>query len=246
MPSDTDTPSAVATGSRNGRCVSHCSTCAMRHFCMPQGLSALDTERLEQVIEMAVPVVRGDILFRPGDRFDALYAVRSGALKTTVINANGREQVTGLHLSGDPLGFDAFGESRHASNAIALEDSSVCVIPRKLFERTCRENPSIHRRLLQLMGEELVRRSAQMLLLGALPADERVATLLLDLSARLTRRGLAGTEFNLRLTRDEIGSLLGITLETVSRILSRLQAKNLIEIKGRIVTIRNAAALAAM
>ncbi len=221
------------------RNAAHCSSCGLRHFCMPQGLSTHDTARLETVINTARMVKRGEVLFRPGDNFDALYAIRSGSMKTTLTSANGREQVMGLHLGGDTIGLEAFANGHQVCQAAALEDSSVCVIPQKQFERACRENASIQRRLSQIMSAELVRKSAQILILGTLRADERVATLLLDVSARLHRRGYANDEFNLRLTRHDMGSLLGITLETVSRTLSRFQANGLIETRGKLIQIRD-------
>ena len=230
---------SVPLPSAPSRHAAHCSTCALRHYCLPQGLSSEDVVRLQKVIVNARAIKRGETLFRVGDTFDTLYAIRSGSIKTVVStsNGNGREQVMGLHLSGDALGLEGFDNGRHACHAIALEDSSVCLIPYVHFERSCRETGAIQRRLLQLMSREMVRKSAQTLMLGTLRADERVAALLLDLSGRLTRRGYAGNEFNLRLTRDDMGSFLGITLETVSRTLSRFQAKGLINTNGKLIRI---------
>lgn len=221
------------------RHAAHCSTCALQHYCLPQGLSSDDVNTLQTVIVSARTIKRGETLFRVGDTFDTLYAVRSGSLKTVVSmpNGNGREQVMGLHLGGDALGLEGFDNGRHASHAIALEDSSVCLIPHVHFERACRETGAIQRRLLQLLSREVVRKSTQTLILGTLRADERVAALLLDLSARLKHRGYADNEFNLRFTREEIGSFLGITLETVSRTLSRFQARGLIDTNGKLIQI---------
>jgi CRP/FNR family transcriptional regulator len=230
---------SVPLPSAPSRHAAHCSTCTLRHYCLPQGLSPDDVNRLQTVIVNARAIKRGETLFRMGDTFDTLYAIRSGSLKTVVStpNANGREQVMGLHLGGEALGLEGFDNGRHACHAIALEDSSVCLVPYAHFERACRENTAIHRRLLQLLSREVVRKATQTLILGTLRADERVAALLLDLSARLTRRGYAGNEFNLRLTREDMGSFLGITLETVSRTLSRFQAKGLIDANGKLIQI---------
>jgi CRP/FNR family transcriptional regulator, anaerobic regulatory protein len=218
----------------------------MRHLCMPEGLSAFETEQLEDVISATRPVRRGEALFRTGDTFESLYAIRSGSIKTVVSREDGREQVTGLHLGGDALGLDGIGEGRHMSTAIALEDSSVCIVPYARFERMCRETGSIQRRLHQMMSREIVRETRQLTTLGTLRADERVARLLLDLSARFTRRGYASAEFTLRMTRDDIGSYLGITLETVSRTLSRFQARGLIDTRGKFVRINDFDALRAI
>jgi CRP/FNR family transcriptional regulator, anaerobic regulatory protein len=144
----------------------HCSACAMRHLCVPEGLCADDTAKLQAVITTARPIRRGEALYRTGDTFENLYAIRSGSVKTTVSRANGREQFTGLHLSGDALGLDGIGENRHACNALALEDSSVCVFPFARFERACHETSALQRRLHQLMSRQIVCESKQMMTLG--------------------------------------------------------------------------------
>jgi CRP/FNR family transcriptional regulator, anaerobic regulatory protein len=224
----------------------HCSTCAMRQLCVPEGLCDDDTAKLQAVIATARTIRRGEALFHIGDTFESLYALRSGSIKTTVSHANGREQVTGLHLSGDALGLDGIGENRHACNAIALEDSSVCVFPFARFERACHETSALQQRLHQLMSRQIVCASKQMMTLGTLRAEERVAAFLLDMSARLLRRGYAADEFTLRLTRDDMGSYLGMTLETVSRTLSRFHSKGLIDAQGKLIRIRDFEALRAV
>jgi len=225
---------ALSAGPRHA---AHCTTCSLRQYCVPQGLSSGDTDKLQSVIVNARAIKRGETLFRIGDTFDAIYAIRSGSLKTVITSANGRDQVMGLHLGGDALGLEGFDDGHHACRAVALEDSSVCVVPLTAFERACRESSAIQRRLLQLLSREVVRKSAQTVILGTLRADERVAALLLDLSSQLMRRGYAGNEFNLRFTRDDMGSFLGITLETVSRTLSRFQAKGLLQADGKLIHI---------
>ncbi|MEK6348167.1 MAG: fumarate/nitrate reduction transcriptional regulator Fnr [Burkholderia sp.] len=215
----------------------HCSTCSMRHLCMPQGLSNEAVERLESVICAARPVRRGDTLFREGDAFESLYAVRSGALKTLATRQDGREQVAGLHLAGEALGFDGIAGDQHPRTAVALEDSTVCVIPYSPLRTLCAEASTLQARVLKLMSEQIVRETSQSVLLGSLNADERVATFLLDISSRYLARGYSSSEFNLRMTREEIGSYLGITLETVSRTLSKFQRAGLLSMQGRIVRV---------
>ncbi|WP_459906080.1 helix-turn-helix domain-containing protein [Caballeronia sp. HLA56] len=216
-----------------------CSACVVRHLCVPEGLSARDIGKFEQVISAAHLVRRGEALFRAGDAFNALFAVRSGSLKTVAIRDGGRKQVTGLMLAADPLGLDGIGDGQHTYDAIALEDSSVCVIPYSLFERICREMETLQKRVLRMLGQAINRESDHALRLAMLRADERVARLLLDLSARLAKRGYAADEFTLRMTRDDIGSYLGLTLETVSRTLSRFDKIGLIDAKGKAVRIRD-------
>jgi CRP/FNR family transcriptional regulator len=208
----------------------------MRQLCMPQGLSAEELPKLEALIYSARPVQRGESLYRSGDTFDNLYAVRSGSLKTTMAHRDGREQVTGLRLAGEALGLDGISDDKHACSATALEDSTVCIVPYVALKQLCREVGSMQERLHKLMGEQIVREAAQMVL-GSLSADERVAAFLLDVSERNAKRGYSSAEFNLRMTREDMGSYLGMTLETVSRTLSRFQKRGLIDTQGKFIRI---------
>ena len=221
----------------NPRTAARCSSCAMRHLCMPQGLSLDDLPKLEALIANARSVRRGEALYRAGDPFDTLYAVRSGSLKTVMAHRDGREQVTGLRLAGDPLGLDGISTDCHTCSAVALEDSSVCIIPYSALKHLCRETGAMQDRLHRLMSDQLIRESSQMMVLGSLSADERVAAFLLDVSERNGQRGYSHAEFNLRMTREDMGSYLGMTLETVSRTLSRFQKRGLIDTQGKLIHI---------
>lgn len=209
----------------------------MRQLCMPQGLAYDELPKLEALICTARSVRRGESLYRCGDAFDNLYAVRSGSLKTTMAHRDGREQVTGLRLAGEALGLDGISDDRHACSATALEDSTVCIVPYVALKRLCREIGSMQERLHRLLGEQIVREAAQMMVLGSLSADERVAAFLLDVSERNAQRGYSSAEFNLRMTREDMGSYLGTTLETVSRTLSRFQRRGLIDTQGKFIRI---------
>jgi len=221
----------------NARTSARCSSCAMRHLCMPQGLGADDMPKIEALICTARNVRRGESLYRAGDPFDNLYAVRSGSLKTVMAHRDGREQVTGLRLAGDPLGLDGISTDTHTSSAVALEDSSVCIVPYAALKHLCRETGAMQDRLHRLMSEQLIRESSQMMVLGSLSADERVASFLLDVSERNGQRGYSHAEFNLRMTREDMGSYLGMTLETVSRTLSRFQKRGLLDAQGKLIRI---------
>ncbi|HTH61312.1 MAG TPA: helix-turn-helix domain-containing protein [Paraburkholderia sp.] len=209
----------------------------MRHLCMPQGLPHDDLPKLEALICSARSVRRGEALYRVSDPFDNLYAVRSGSLKTVMAHRDGREQVTGLRIAGEPLGLDGISSNTHTCTAVALEDSSVCIIPYSALKHMCRETGALQDRLHRLMGEQLLRESSQMMVLGSLSADERVAAFLLDVSERNGQRGYSHAEFNLRMTREDMGSYLGMTLETVSRTLSRFQKRGLIDAQGKLIHI---------
>jgi CRP/FNR family transcriptional regulator, anaerobic regulatory protein len=214
-----------------------CSGCAMRHLCMPQGLPAEDLPKLEAVVCGARKVRRGEALYRTGDRFDSLFAVRSGSLKTVIVNRDGREQITGLRLAGDALGLDGIATDIHAFSAVALEDSSICTLPYAALKNLCRESGTMQDRMHRLMGDQFNQEASQMMVLGSLTAEERVAAFLLDVSSRNWQRGYSQAEFRLRMSREDMGSYLGITLETVSRILSRFQKRGLIDAQGKLIKI---------
>ncbi|MGF6595519.1 CRP/FNR family transcriptional regulator [Paraburkholderia sp. GAS448] len=236
-PPTANRPRRAARPVRAARDAARCSTCAMRHLCMPQGMEASDVPKLEALICTARTIRRGEALYRGGDPFDNLYAVRSGSLKTSMAHRDGREQVTGLRIAGEALGLDGISDGVHACSAVALEDSSVCIVPYAALKRLCREIGSMQDRFHKLMGEQIVREAGQMMVLGSLSADERVAAFLLDVSRRNAQRGYSSNEFNLRMTREDMGSYLGLTLETVSRTLSRFQKRGLLDTQGKFIRI---------
>jgi CRP/FNR family transcriptional regulator len=214
-----------------------CANCNLRELCLPKKIGDGDMARVEQIVFARRRLKRGDNLFQAGDPFNALYAIRSGFLKTTVLNADGREQVTGFQMGGELLGLDGIGSGRYNGNAVALEDSEVCVLPFAMIEELGREIPAIQRNLHSVLSREIVRDHGVMMLLGSMSAEERLAAFLLNLSRRFAARGYSASDFNLRMTRAEIGSYLGLKLETVSRLFSRFQAEGLIEVAQKHVTI---------
>ncbi|KAF1058137.1 helix-turn-helix domain-containing protein [Burkholderia gladioli] len=220
-----------------------CSNCATRNVCMPSALTHAEYRRLDALICTTRQVKRGDALFHAEDPFTSLYAVRSGSFKTVVMHRDGREQVTGFQITGETLGLDGVCEVVHHCDAIALEDSTVCVIPFAQLEAACREMRLLQQHVHQLLAGEIVRESRAMMLLGTMTAEQRVASFLLNLSARFKARGYSPAEFNLRMTREEIGCYLGMTLETVSRMLSKFQRNGLIDSRGRQIRINDAQGL---
>ncbi|ABX17946.1 helix-turn-helix domain-containing protein [Burkholderia multivorans] len=221
-----------------------CSACAMRAMCLPPHLTAAEYSRLDAIICATRHVRQGDALFRADDPFHSLYAVRAGSFKTVMMHRDGREHVTGFQIAGETLGLDGIGSGQHCCDAIALEDSVVCIIPFDALEAACREIKPMQQFLYQLLSSEIVRESSQMLLLGTMSAEQRVAHFLLNLSSRFQARGYSASEFNLRMTREEIGCYLGMKLETVSRMFSRFHRDALVETRGKRVRILDAQALA--
>jgi CRP/FNR family transcriptional regulator, anaerobic regulatory protein len=189
-------------------------------------------------------VKRGQALYRMGESFHSLYSVRSGTLKSRTLLEDGRDQVTGFHMNGELLGIDGIGSQQYQTDCVALEDSEVCILPYEQVLSMAHSQPLMMSSLYRTMSQEIVREQSLMALLGSMQADERVAVFLLNLSLRLQERGFSAARFLLRMTREEIGSYLGLKLETVSRVFSRLQAGGLIKVESnRQVTILNAAGL---
>jgi len=226
------------------RAISGSPTCSLRAVCMPLDLTATEVEELDNVV-LAIRNVRcGKTLFRARDAFQSLYAVRTGSFKTVVMHRDGYEQVTGFQIPGDPLGLDGVCAGMHNCDAIALEDSTVCIIPFGQLESLCCKSHRMQRYLHQLMSSEIVRESSLMMLLGTMTAEQRLATFLLDLAARFRARGYSGAQFNLKMSREEIGCFLGMTLETVSRMFSRFRQEGMVEPNGKEIRIVDAERLA--
>ena len=223
-----------------------CSTCNLRELCLPVGISGPQLDRLDEMVSTRRSLVRGDALFRTGSPFTALYAVRTGFFKTNVTSEDGRDQVTGFQMAGELLGLDGIGTERHTCDAIALEDSQVCVIPFQQLEELSRELSDLQHQFLKIMSREIVRDHGVMLLLGSKRAEERLAAFLLNLTQRLRTRGFSASSLVLRMTREEIGSYLGLKLETVSRAFSKFQEDGLLEVKQRQIRVLKPDALQAL
>ena len=223
-----------------------CSQCSLRELCLPVGLDSEELERLDHMVATRRKVRRGERLFHGGDDFSTLYAVRCGFFKSTLTSPDGRDQVTGFYMAGELLGMDGIGGERHSCTVTALEDSEVCVMPFARVEELAREFEPLQRHLHKVMSREIVRDQGVMMLLGSMRAEERLAAFLINLSQRLTRRGFSASEFVLRMTREEIGSYLGMKLETVSRLFSRFQEEGFMEVHQKHVRIVNLEGLRAM
>lgn len=189
---------------------------------------------------------RGAYLYRAGEHFQSIYAVRTGFFKTATLLNDGREQVTGFHMMGEIIGMDAISTDIHPCDAIALEDSEICEIHFSQLEQLSRNIPTLQRHLHRILSREIVRDHGIMLLLGSMKAEERLAAFLLNLSQRFAARGYSSSSFNLRMTREEIGSYLGLKLETVSRTFSKFQKDGLINVQNKSIELRDLVALKAI
>ncbi len=207
------------------------------------GLSEQELRRVDELVAVRRTVKRGASLFHNGEKFTSLYAIRTGFFKTTVNTEDGRDQVTGFQMAGEIIGLDGIVNELHTCDAIALEDAEVCVLPFDRIEEISREINSLQRHVHKIMSREIVREHGVMLLLGSMRAEERLAAFLLNLVQRLQARGFSKTELILRMTREEIGSYLGMKLETVSRTFSKFADDGMVEVKQRHIHICDADAL---
>lgn len=223
-----------------------CSNCNLRELCMPMGLSDCDLGKLDELVTLRRRIKRGSALFSNGDKFSALYAIRVGFFKTCVTTEGGRDQVTGFQMAGEIMGLDGIVGDRHTCDAVALEDAEVCVMPYERIEDLSRDVPALQTHVHRIMSREIVRDHGVMLLLGSMRAEERLAAFLLNLVQRLQARGFSSSELVLRMTREEIGSYLGLKLETVSRTFSKFAEEGIVEVKQRHVRILSSDALRAI
>lgn len=220
-----------------------CSNCNLRELCMPVGLNDQQLQRIDEIVATRRKVKRGSTLFRNGETFTSLYAIRTGFFKTCVATEDGRDQVTGFQMAGEIIGLDGIVHDHHTCDAIALEDAEVCVMPFDGLEELSREITALQSHVHKVMSREIVREHGVMLLLGSMRAEERLAAFILNLVQRLHTRGFSSQELVLRMTREEIGSYLGLKLETVSRTFSKFVEEGMVEVKQRHVRILDTAAL---
>ncbi|BCV66627.1 electron transport regulator A [Shewanella carassii] len=209
----------------------------MGTLCIPFTLNSNELDQLDNIIERKKPIQKGEQLFKSGDPLKSLYAIRSGTIKSYTITEQGDEQITGFHLAGDVIGFDGIHSQSHQSFAQALETSMVCEIPFNTLDELSGTMPKLRQQIMRLMSNEIMSDQGMILLLSKKNAEERLAAFISNLAARFGSRGFSPREFRLTMTRGDIGNYLGLTVETISRLLGRFQKAGLIEVKGKYITI---------
>lgn len=214
-----------------------CGNCRLNSICLPLALESDDIDQLDSIIQRSKPLQKGQHLYREVDPFTSVYAVRSGALKAYKTTDDGREQVTGFYFPGELIGMDGISNNIHASSAKALETAAVCEIPFTSLEKLSSLMPSLQRHFFQLMSREITEDQQLITLLSKNSADERVAALMLSISARNSRRKLSATQFRLPMSRVDIGNYLGLTVETVSRVFSRMQKIDILQVDNKEIKI---------
>ncbi len=223
-----------------------CKECNLRELCFPHGMSDDELANMDAVVEQPRSLHKNDFLYRDGDKAMAIYAVRSGCVKTMTESANGDEQIVGFHLAGELLGLDGFADGEYTCNAVALETSSVCELPLDQLEELGYKLPGLQKQMRRIMGKEVSKDHKLLLLLGKMTADERLASFLLSLSARMEERHWNANEFNLMMPRQDIANYLGMAVETVSRLFANFQNEKIIEVDRRHITILDMDRLKAM
>lgn len=214
-----------------------CRDCSLSMLCLPMGLRPEDVDRLDAIVKRNRPLQRGDHLFRSSEAFRNLYVVKTGAVKTYTQSNDGDEQVVGFHLPGEVLGMDAIQENQHGCSARALETTAICELPFERLEDLASNIPSLQHQMFRLLSKEISQDAEMMTLLGRSTAEERVASFLLSLSDRFHRRGFSASDFFLSMSRQEIGSYLGLALETVSRLFTRFQEEKILKVERKHVQI---------
>ncbi len=217
----------------------NCQHCGFSQLCLPFTLNEAELDKLDQIIQRKRPSHKGDHLFEAGKPLQALYAVRTGSFKTYTLTEQGEEQITGFHLPGDVIGFDAIGDQQHPSYAQALETAMVCEIPFNNLDHLLDQVPKLRQQLMRLMSQDIHGDQQMMLLLNRKTAEEKLAAFLTNLAQRFASRGFSRKEFRLTMTRGEIGNYLGLTVETISRLLGRFHKDELIHVDGKLITIAN-------
>ena len=216
-----------------------CGDCRLSSVCLPISVHIDDIEKIDSIVKRGRPLQKGDYLFRAGEAFTSVYAVRSGSIKSLTLSDAGEEQITGFFLPGEVMGLDGIGHSKHTNSAIALETSAVCEIPFSQMTELSLQLPTLQNHFFQLMSREITHEQQLVTLLSKNTAEERVASLLLSISSRHQRRQLSGTRFRLSMSRADIGSFLGLTVETVSRVFSRLQKLDIIDVDKKEINVKD-------
>lgn len=217
----------------------HCKDCSLAALCLPLSLDMQDLDALDNIVKRSRPMKKGDFLFRQGDAFASVYAVRSGSLKTFSVTDCGQEQITGFHLPSEFVGLSGMDTELYPVSAITLETTSICEIPFDRLDELSASLPQLRRQLMRIMSREIRDDQQMMMLLSKKTADERIATFLVNLSARFRARGYSPQQFRLAMSRNEIGNYLGLAVETVSRVFTRFQQNGLLAAEGKEINLIN-------
>lgn len=217
----------------------NCQDCGFSQLCLPFSLNDTELSQLDDIIQRKRPLHKGDMLFNAGTAQKSLYAVRTGSFKTFTMTDQGEQQITGFHLPGDIVGFDGLNLQMHPGYAEALETAMVCEIPLPNLEQLLDKLPRLRQQMMRLMSQDIQADQQMMLLLNRKTAEQKLASFISQLAQRFASRGFSATEFRLTMTRSDIGNYLGLTVETISRLLTKMMRDELINVDGKLITLRN-------
>jgi CRP/FNR family transcriptional regulator len=220
-----------------------CATCGLNQLCLPASIGGDDLPRLDEVVQVKKTLAREQSLYSAGQKFRALYVVRSGAFKTFTVDGEGVSQVLGFHLPGEIMGLDAIAAGSHQCSAEALEHSSACEVPYEKIETVARELPGLQQQLMRVISREVQQDQRHLVMIGRRVALERLAIFLHSLSQRLARVRRDPHEFVLPMSRRDLANYLGLVIETVSRLFSRLAEMGVIAVDRKTIRILDPAKL---
>ena len=223
-----------------------CAKCSLQTLCLPASIGMDDVEQLDRVVKNRRPMQLGDHLYRSGQSLGALFVAREGAFKTTITDEQGQSQVIGFHLPGELIGLDALGSGAHACDAQALTQANVCEIPLSQLESVAAQVPGLQHQLLRIIGQSINRDHSHLEMLGVKSAHDRMALFLHGLSERYRVLGRPSDLLVLPMSRQDIGSYLGLVIETVSRAFNKMQEDGVISVHGRQIRILDAKRLSTM
>lgn len=212
---------------------SACEDCNIRRLCLPVSLDGEALTLMDRLVKRRTPLKKGDYIYHTGDKFNSLYAIQYGAVKSYGVTLDGKEQITGFHLTGEVLGLDAIDSNMHSCNSVALEKTEICELPFDALEHLQREVPGLQHDLACIMSREIRRDQGMMMMMGSSSAEQRLVRFLLNLRERLLKRGFDGDQLCLPMTRQDIGNYLGLAFETVSRQLAHLQDIGMLHIENK-------------
>ena len=227
----------------DGDALRFCSTCAFSDACLSQGYDKSALSELHVLVEHIGPFAEGEHIFREGDEFTAIAAVRAGTVKTYVLDTAGNEQVLGFFLPGEVIGLNAIHQARYPCNAVALDTVMLCRFSFPKMALLATRMPGLQAQLFRLLSQDIGKAA---LLAGDYSADERMAAFLVSLSRRYAQRGFSASRFHLTMARTDMANYLRLAPETVSRVLRRLQDEGLVLVERRELEIRDAAKLEAL
>ncbi len=221
----------------------HCQTCSLSALCLPVSLDTTEIERLDDIVEKSRPLHKGDFLFRQGESFGSLFAIRAGSIKTYTVTPDGEEQINGFYFPGELVGLAGLDEGIYPMSAKMLETTTVCEIPFSRLDELSGQLPELRRQVMRSLSREIRDDQQMIMLLSKKTAEQKIATFLLKLSARYQVRGYSASQFRLSMSRNEIGNYLGLAVETVSRIFTRFSTQSLIRVDGKEVELLDLQAL---